>query len=216
MLDTILHLMRSVPPWAVVAFAFLIPAAETALVLGLFLPGELAVVAAGIMASREDVVPGPCDPGRGRGLDSGRFPLLAGKKYRTTVRCASHRGAMETRRRAQRRGGPADPHGSVHRVVRRRPAAAGAARFPYRRSCSGARRPASAGAPLRSSRLSPRETRTGSLMAGRLRIVVAAAGSLPFLLLPHAPPRRRRRRRGSLRHFRVGSRRRLPTRRGTA
>jgi hypothetical protein len=54
------------------------------------------------------------------------------------------------------------------------------------------------------------------LMAGRLRIVVAAAGSLPFLLLPHAPPRRRRRRRGSLRHFRVGSRRRLPTRRGTA
>jgi membrane-associated protein len=55
MLDSLLQILRSVPPWAIVAAAFLIPAAETALVLGLFLPGEVAVVAAGILAARADV-----------------------------------------------------------------------------------------------------------------------------------------------------------------
>jgi membrane-associated protein len=136
MLDTLLHFMRSVPPWAVVALAFLIPAAETALVLGLFLPGELAVVAAGIMASREDVGLAPVVLAAIAGSILGdSLGYFAGRKYRTTV---SRRLTAARWKRAkawlQRRGGPAILMARFTAFVRSvMPAVAGAARFPYRR-----------------------------------------------------------------------------------
>jgi undecaprenyl-diphosphatase len=136
MLDTLLHFMRSVPPWAVVVFAFLIPAAETALVLGLFLPGERAVVAAGILASRADVGLVPVMLAAVAGSIAGdSLGYFAGRKYRTTV---SRRLTAARWKRAkawlQRRGGPAILMARFTAFVRSvMPAVAGAARFPYRR-----------------------------------------------------------------------------------
>jgi membrane-associated protein len=136
MLDTLLHFMRSVPPWAVLAFAFLIPAAETALVLGLFVPGELAVVAAGILASRADVGVVPVVLAAIAGSITGdSLGYFAGGKYRTTL---SRRLTAARWKRAkawlQRRGGPAILMARFTAFVRSvMPAVAGAARFPYRR-----------------------------------------------------------------------------------
>ncbi len=136
MLDTLLHLMHSVPPWAAVAFAFLIPAAETALVLGLFLPGELAVVAAGILASRADVGLFPVILAAIAGSILGdSLGYFAGRRYRTTL---SRRLTAARWRRAKawlgRRGGPAIVMARYTAFVRSvMPAVAGAARFPYRR-----------------------------------------------------------------------------------
>lgn len=136
MLDTLLHLLRSVPPWAAVAAAFLIPAAETALVLGLFLPGELAVVASGILAARADVpvalVAAAAVAGSILGDSIGYF---AGQRYESAI---SHRLTAARWKRARawlrRRGGPAILLARFTAFVRSvMPAAAGAARFPYRK-----------------------------------------------------------------------------------
>jgi membrane protein DedA with SNARE-associated domain len=55
MLDKLLELFGSIPAPLVIAAALLLPAAETALLLGVLVPGELVVVAAGICAARADV-----------------------------------------------------------------------------------------------------------------------------------------------------------------
>ena len=55
MLQTLLHFLHSIPPVAVVGLVFLIPAVESALVLGILLPGELAVVTGGVLAARSHV-----------------------------------------------------------------------------------------------------------------------------------------------------------------
>ena len=55
MLQTLLHFLHSIPPAAVVGLVFLIPAVESALVVGLLLPGELAVVTGGVLAARNHV-----------------------------------------------------------------------------------------------------------------------------------------------------------------
>jgi undecaprenyl-diphosphatase len=51
MFDAVLDFFRSLPPAVVVGLAFLVPAVESGLVLGFVLPGELAVVTAGILAA---------------------------------------------------------------------------------------------------------------------------------------------------------------------
>jgi len=136
MLETLLHLMRSVPPWAAVAIAFLIPAAETALVLGLFLPGEIAVVSAGILASRADVsLPAVIAAAIAGSILGDSVGYFAGRKYRHTV---SRRltAARWNRAKAwlERRGGPAILAARFTAFVRSiMPAVAGAAKFPYRR-----------------------------------------------------------------------------------
>ena len=55
MLSKFLEIFGSIPAPLVIAAAFLLPAAETALLLGFLVPGELIVVAAGICAARADV-----------------------------------------------------------------------------------------------------------------------------------------------------------------
>ena len=52
MLERFLELFQSIPAGLVIAAAFLLPAAETALLVGLLVPGELTVVAAGVAAAR--------------------------------------------------------------------------------------------------------------------------------------------------------------------
>ena len=55
MLERLLEAFLSIPaPW-VVAAVFLLSAAETALFIGLLLPGELAVILGGVLASRAHV-----------------------------------------------------------------------------------------------------------------------------------------------------------------
>jgi membrane-associated protein len=136
MLDALLHFLRSVPPWIAVAAAFLIPAAETALVLGLFLPGELAVVAAGILAARTNVpvalVVVAAVAGAILGDSIGYF---VGQRYAGAI---SRRLTAARWKRARawlkRRGGPAILLARFTAFVRSvMPAVAGAARFPYRK-----------------------------------------------------------------------------------
>jgi membrane-associated protein len=55
MLSAILEFFHSLPPWVVIGVVFLVPAAETGFVFGFVLPGELAVVTAGILAARSHV-----------------------------------------------------------------------------------------------------------------------------------------------------------------
>jgi membrane-associated protein len=55
MFSAILEFLRSLPPGVMIAVVLLIPAAETGLVVGLVLPGELAVVTAGILAAQSHV-----------------------------------------------------------------------------------------------------------------------------------------------------------------
>jgi len=55
MLEKLLEIFRSIPAPLVIAAAFIMPALETALLLGILVPGELIVIAAGIRAARADV-----------------------------------------------------------------------------------------------------------------------------------------------------------------
>jgi len=224
MLDTLLHFMRSVPPWAVVAFAFLIPAAETALVLGLFLPGELAIVAAGILASRADVGVVPVILAAIAGSIVGdSLGYLAGGKYRTTL---SRRLTASRWKRAkawlQRRGGPAVLMARYTAFVRSvMPAVAGAARFPYRRFLlwSSAAGVTWGSASVLLGYLAARNAEVILRWMGVFGIVVLVAVLVALYVFFH---KRRRRSGGNgvVRRLtapfsgRPGSRRRLPTPRG--
>jgi len=55
MFSAVLEFLRTLPPGVVIGVVLLIPAAETGLVFGFVLPGELAVVTAGILAARSHV-----------------------------------------------------------------------------------------------------------------------------------------------------------------
>jgi len=54
-LERLLEFFQSIPAGLVIAVALLLPAAETAIMVGLVIPGELAVVAAGAAAARGGV-----------------------------------------------------------------------------------------------------------------------------------------------------------------
>ena len=55
MLQKLLEILHSIPAPLVIVAACVLPAAETALMAGLLVPGELIVVAAGLVASRGHV-----------------------------------------------------------------------------------------------------------------------------------------------------------------
>lgn len=55
MLEKLLDLLRSIPAPVAIAAAFVLPAAETALMAGLLIPGELIAVAAGLLAAHGHV-----------------------------------------------------------------------------------------------------------------------------------------------------------------
>jgi membrane-associated protein len=86
MLQTILHFLHSIPPAAVVGLVFLIPATESALVLGLLLPGELAVVTGGVLAARSHVPLGPIIAAAVAGAILGdTLGYLVGRRYRKLI-----------------------------------------------------------------------------------------------------------------------------------
>jgi len=225
MLDTLLHFMRSISPWAVVAFAFLIPAAETGLVLGLFLPGELAIVAAGILASRADVGLVPVMLAAVAGSIVGdSLGYLAGSKYRTTL---SRRLTAARWKRAkawlQRRGGPAILMARFTAFVRSvMPAVAGAARFPYRRFLlwSSAAGVTWGCASVLLGYFAARNAEVILRWMGVFGIVVLVAVLVALYVFFHKRRRRRSGGNGVVRRLsapfsgRPGSRRRLPTPRG--
>jgi len=50
MIDRIIAVLSSLPPWAVLGAVFLLPAVEAALFVGLVVPGETAVIVGGVLA----------------------------------------------------------------------------------------------------------------------------------------------------------------------
>lgn len=49
-LDQLMSALLALPPWLILVTAFLFPAAEASLFIGLVIPGETAVIAAGVLA----------------------------------------------------------------------------------------------------------------------------------------------------------------------
>ena len=132
MLDELLEIFRSVPAPLVIVAALLLPAAETALLLGLLVPGELAVVAAGLYASVPlAAVMAAAVVGAIMGDSIG---FLVGRRFRTTI---SHRLSAKRWNRAQewlkRKGTPSIFLGRFTPFLRSvMPPAAGAAKIRYR------------------------------------------------------------------------------------
>ncbi len=86
MFRTILDFLRSLPSSAIAALVLLIPAAESAMVLGLFLPGELAVVTGGVLAGRDRVPLGPILAAAVIGAVAGdSLGYLVGRRFRRTI-----------------------------------------------------------------------------------------------------------------------------------
>ena len=136
MLDRFVSLFFSIPgPWAVGAVFFL-AASETALFVGFLIPGELAVILGGVLASRSHVplagVIAAAVAGPVLGDSIGYF---IGRRYGENV---SHRRVKKRWARAQQwikaKGAPAVFFGRFVAFLRSFvPAAAGAAKMPYRR-----------------------------------------------------------------------------------
>jgi membrane protein DedA with SNARE-associated domain len=135
MLDKLLEIFRSVPAPLVIVAALLLPAAETALLLGLLIPGELAVVAAGIYASGGGVPLAAVMAAAVLGAITGdSIGFLVGRRFRTTI---SHRLSAKRWNRAQewlkRKGTPSIFLGRFTPFLRSvMPPAAGAAKIRYR------------------------------------------------------------------------------------
>ncbi len=136
MLDRLVSLFFSIPgPWAVGAVFFL-AASETALFVGFLIPGELAVILGGVLASRAHV------PLAGVLAAAVAGPILGdsigysiGRRYGENV---THGRVKKRWARAQNwiktKGAPAVFFGRFVAFLRSFiPAAAGAAKMPYRR-----------------------------------------------------------------------------------
>ena len=135
MLQKLLEILRSIPEPLVVAAACLLPAAETALMAGLLIPGELIVVAAGILAARGNVPVAAVIAAAIVGAIAGdSIGFLVGRRFRNVI---AHRFSKKKWSKAQdwlkRRGAPSIFLARFTAFVRTvMPAAAGAARIPYR------------------------------------------------------------------------------------
>lgn len=135
MLNRLLEIFRSIPAPLVIVAALLLPAAETALLIGLLIPGELVVVAAGICAASGGVsltaVMAAAVVGAIAGDSIGFF---MGRRLRTTI---SRRLSAKRWNRAQewlkRRGRPAIFLARFTPFLRSvMPPTAGAAKINYR------------------------------------------------------------------------------------
>jgi membrane protein DedA with SNARE-associated domain len=135
MLDKVLELFRSIPAPLVIVAALLLPAAETALLLGLLVPGELAVVAAGLYAAGGGVPLAAVTAAAVVGAITGdSIGFLVGRRFRTTI---SRRLSVKRWNRAQewlkRKGTPSIFLGRFTPFLRSvMPPAAGAANTRYR------------------------------------------------------------------------------------
>ena len=136
MLERLIAAFLSIPgPWAVGAVFFL-AAAETALFLGLLVPGELAVILGGVLASRAQV------PLAGILVAAVAGPILGdsigyylGRRYGENVRHKRHtKHWAKAQSWIKKRGAPAVFFGRFVAFLRSFvPAAAGVAKMPYKR-----------------------------------------------------------------------------------
>ena len=135
MIDKLLEIFRSIPALLVILAALLLPAAETALLLGLLVRGELAVVAAGLYASGGGVPIAAVMAAAVVGAITGdSIGFFMGRRFRTTI---SHRLSAKRWHRAQewlkRKGMPAIFLARFTPFLRSvMPPAAGAAKIRYR------------------------------------------------------------------------------------
>jgi undecaprenyl-diphosphatase len=136
MFKAILDFLRSLPPAAVVGLVFLIPALESALVLGLLLPGELAVVTGGILAAHSKVPLGWVLAAAVAGSILGdSLGFLVGRKFRPLIvrRLPSARW-KKTEAWLKKKGPVAVFLARFTAFVRTiMPPVAGAAKLPYRK-----------------------------------------------------------------------------------
>jgi membrane-associated protein len=135
MLNWLLEIFRSIPAWLVIVVALLLPAGETALLLGLVIPGELVVVVAGILAASGGVPLAAVMAAAVVGAIAGdSIGFVVGRRLRTTI---SRRFSAKQWNRAQewlrRRGMPAIFLARFTPFLRSvMPPVAGAARIKYR------------------------------------------------------------------------------------
>ena len=136
MLDRFVSVFFSIPgPWAVGAVFFL-AASETALFVGFLIPGELAVILGGVLASLAHVpLAGVIAAAVAGPVLGDSIGYLIGRRYGENV---SHRRVKKRWARAQQwikaKGAPAVFFGRFVPFLRSFvPAAAGAAKMPYRR-----------------------------------------------------------------------------------
>ena len=133
-LEKILGLLREIPPGLVIAAACLLPAAETAVMAGLLIPGELIAVGAGLLASRGHVPVAAVAAAAVAGAVVGdTIGYVVGRHFRRTI---SHRLSKKHWEKAQawlrRRGAPAVFLARFTAFVRSvMPAAAGAVKLPF-------------------------------------------------------------------------------------
>ena len=133
MLEKILALLREIPPGLVIAAACLLPAAETAVMAGLLIPGELIAVGAGLLAARGHVPVAAVAAAAAVGAMAGdTIGYVVGRHFRRAI---SHRLSRRHWEKAQawlrRRGAPAVFLARFTAFVRSvMPAAAGAVKLP--------------------------------------------------------------------------------------
>ena len=133
MLERILELLRAIPPWLVIAMACLLPAAETALMAGLVIPGELIAVGAGLLAAGGHVPVAAVAAAAVVGAVVGdAIGYLVGRHFRKAIASRLSRKHWEKAREwLRRRGAPAVFLARFTAFVRSvMPAAAGAAKLP--------------------------------------------------------------------------------------
>jgi membrane-associated protein len=136
MLDRLFTAFFSIPgPWAVGAVFFL-AAAETALFLGFLIPGEVAIILGGVLASRAHVpLSGVLAAAVAGPILGDSIGYFLGRRYGENV---LHKRRRKRWAKAQswikRKGAPAVFFGRFVAFLRSFvPAAAGAAKMPYRR-----------------------------------------------------------------------------------
>jgi membrane-associated protein len=138
-MTSIVRELGAVPPWAVLLVVFALPALETSTLLGILVPGELAVLTGGVLADRGHVGLAAVTVAAVAGAVAGdNVGYLLGRRLDPVLRARASeqvRQRLDRGRAAVRRwGGAAILFGRWTAVLRAViPSAAGLSGFPYRR-----------------------------------------------------------------------------------
>ena len=134
MIDRLLRLLPLVSEAAAIPAVFLLTAAETSLFFGFLVPGEVVVILGGFLASQEDVsLAGIVAAGVLGPIAGDSIGYLIGRRYARFLRRGQGRRRVRARRWLRERGGSAVFLARFVAFLRTfMPAAAGAARMPYR------------------------------------------------------------------------------------
>jgi membrane-associated protein len=133
-IDRLLRLLPLVSEAAAIPAVFLLTAAETSLLLGFLVPGEVVVILGGFLASREDVsLTGIVAAGILGPIAGDSIGYLIGRRYARLLRGKQSRKRARARKWLRDRGGKAVFLARFVAFLRTfMPAAAGASRMPYR------------------------------------------------------------------------------------